>query len=101
MHHHDQIVPWGDEESLAALQRKLDVDILVNGHTHKMKVTNFGGKCILNPGSATGAYSPITRSVISIILKYFSSFFFGLVMWHHRLFCLQLREIPLTFMFMR
>ncbi|KNC71089.1 hypothetical protein SARC_16376, partial [Sphaeroforma arctica JP610] len=24
-----QIIPWGDQDSLAALQRKLDVDILI------------------------------------------------------------------------
>ncbi|EEY62539.1 vacuolar protein sorting-associated protein 29 [Phytophthora infestans T30-4] len=32
--HGHQIVPWGDQLSLAALQRKMNVDILVTGHTH-------------------------------------------------------------------
>ena len=36
--HGHQIVPWGDPESLANLQRKLDVDILITGHTHKNEV---------------------------------------------------------------
>ena len=36
--HGHQVVPWGDIESLAALQRRLDVDILVSGHTHEFKV---------------------------------------------------------------
>ena len=34
--HGHQIVPWGDLDSLAALQRRLDVDILVSGHTHEV-----------------------------------------------------------------
>lgn len=29
-----QVVPWGDKDALAILQRKLDCDILVTGHTH-------------------------------------------------------------------
>ena len=33
-----QVVPWGDMESLALLQRRLNVDILVSGHTHKFQV---------------------------------------------------------------
>lgn len=32
--HGHQVVPWGDREALALLQRKLDCDILVTGHTH-------------------------------------------------------------------
>ena len=34
MHGH-QIVPWGDAHSLAMIQRQLDVDILITGHTHR------------------------------------------------------------------
>ena len=33
-----QVVPWGEKESLAMLQRQLDVDVLITGHTHKCKV---------------------------------------------------------------
>ena len=33
-----QVVPWGDMDALGLLQRKLDVDILVTGHTHEFKV---------------------------------------------------------------
>eukprot|EP00243_Klebsormidium_subtile_P006358 TRINITY_DN2696_c0_g1_i1.p1 TRINITY_DN2696_c0_g1~~TRINITY_DN2696_c0_g1_i1.p1 ORF type:complete len:169 (-),score=21.69 TRINITY_DN2696_c0_g1_i1:483-989(-) len=36
--HGHQVVPWGDVESLAMLQRQLDVDILITGHTHQFKV---------------------------------------------------------------
>ena len=36
--HGHQVVPWGDMEAMALLQRRLDVDILVSGHTHEFKV---------------------------------------------------------------
>ena len=37
-----QVVPWGDKEALSVLQRQLDVDILITGHTHKFKVRIIG-----------------------------------------------------------
>ncbi len=40
--------------------RELDCDILVSGHTHQAKVSQFGGKYFINPGSATGVYSSIS-----------------------------------------
>jgi len=55
--HGHQIVPWGDKEALAMLQRQLDVDILVTGHTHKFETFEFQGKLFINPGSATGAFN--------------------------------------------
>ena len=33
-----QIVPQGDKHSLAMVQRRLDTDILVTGHTHEFRV---------------------------------------------------------------
>lgn len=36
--HGHQVVPWGDKEALAILQRQMDVDILVTGHTHAFEV---------------------------------------------------------------
>ncbi|EDV21722.1 Vacuolar protein sorting-associated protein 29 [Trichoplax sp. H2] len=57
--HGHQIVPWGDIESLALVQRQLDVDILITGHTHKFEAFEHENKFYINPGSATGAYSPI------------------------------------------
>jgi hypothetical protein len=33
-----QVSPWGNNEALALVQRKLDVDILISGHTHEFKV---------------------------------------------------------------
>ena len=63
MHGH-QIVPWGDTEALQIFQRQLDVDILVTGHTHKLDIQCINGKYFLNPGSATGAYSPLVENPI-------------------------------------
>jgi len=60
--HGHQVIPWGDPEGLAQLQRQLDVDILVTGHTHKFKAYEYEKKFIINPGSATGAYSPLISS---------------------------------------
>ncbi|ETO14800.1 hypothetical protein RFI_22571 [Reticulomyxa filosa] len=57
------VVPWGDTESLSAIQRQLDVDILISGHTHQFSVATVDGKCLINPGSATGAYSSIASDV--------------------------------------
>ncbi|GBG79289.1 hypothetical protein CBR_g29439 [Chara braunii] len=61
--HGHQVVPWGDVESLAMLQRQLDVDILLTGHTHQFKAYKHQGRLIINPGSATGAYSSMTYDV--------------------------------------
>eukprot|EP01089_Gocevia_fonbrunei_P021583 TRINITY_DN8439_c0_g1_i1.p1 TRINITY_DN8439_c0_g1~~TRINITY_DN8439_c0_g1_i1.p1 ORF type:complete len:185 (+),score=40.46 TRINITY_DN8439_c0_g1_i1:33-587(+) len=61
--HGHQVVPWGDRESLAMLQRKLDVDILITGHTHKFEAYEYEDKLFINPGSATGAYSGLSADV--------------------------------------
>lgn len=60
--HGHQVVPWGDLESLAAVQRELDCDILVSGHTHKNQISTYDGKYFINPGSATGSYSALNSS---------------------------------------
>ncbi|KAI8030877.1 Vacuolar protein sorting-associated protein 29 [Camellia lanceoleosa] len=62
-HASHQVVPWGDLDSLAMLQRQLDVDILVSGHTHQFRAYKHEGGIVINPGSATGAYSSITYDV--------------------------------------
>ncbi len=38
---------------------QLDVDVLVTGHTHQNGVLEYEGKFFVNPGSITGAYSPL------------------------------------------
>ncbi|KAL1527064.1 hypothetical protein AB1Y20_015748 [Prymnesium parvum] len=52
-----QVVPWGDPEALSALQRQLDCDIVITGHTHRFQAYESEGKLFVNPGSATGAFS--------------------------------------------
>jgi vacuolar protein sorting-associated protein 29 len=37
----------------------LDSDILISGHTHELRVSKYEGKYFLNPGSMTGAYTPL------------------------------------------
>lgn len=61
--HGHQVVPWGDKEALAILQRQLDVDILVTGHTHEFKCEKYEDRLQINPGSATGAYTPFNAHV--------------------------------------
>lgn len=46
------------------VQRQLDVDILITGHTHKNDVTEYEGKWFINPGSVTGAYSSLDSDII-------------------------------------
>lgn len=50
------------------LQRQLDVDIVIFGHTHKFAAYEHEGKFYINPGSATGAYNPLQRYVDSSLL---------------------------------
>ncbi|KAL7721586.1 Vacuolar protein sorting-associated protein 29 [Entamoeba marina] len=62
--HGHQVIPWGDQEALAIYQRQLDVDILISGHTHQLSTNQVNGKYFLNPGSATGAYSPLVADQV-------------------------------------
>jgi len=62
--HGHQVVPWGDPLALASVQRQMDVDILISGHTHKNEVNEYEGKWFINPGSITGAYSALDADVI-------------------------------------
>jgi vacuolar protein sorting-associated protein 29 len=62
--HGHQVVPWGDSHALAMVQRQMDVDILVTGHTHKNEVNEYEGKWFINPGSVTGAYSALDSDVV-------------------------------------
>ena len=47
--HGHQVLPWGDHVALASVRRKLDVDILVSGHTHKNEVVEHEGRYHINP----------------------------------------------------
>eukprot|EP01013_Petalomonas_cantuscygni_P027666 TRINITY_DN50776_c0_g1_i1.p1 TRINITY_DN50776_c0_g1~~TRINITY_DN50776_c0_g1_i1.p1 ORF type:complete len:221 (+),score=30.11 TRINITY_DN50776_c0_g1_i1:82-663(+) len=58
--HGHQVVPWGDSSALQMWQRKLDCDVLISGHTHVPTAVKSHGRLLLNPGSATGAYSALS-----------------------------------------
>jgi len=62
--HGHQVVPWGDQESLALINRQLDCDILITGHTNKFEAYEHENKFYVNPGSATGAYSALETDII-------------------------------------
>jgi vacuolar protein sorting-associated protein 29 len=62
--HGHQIVPWGDPHSLSIVQRQMDVDILITGHTHVNEVQEYEDRWLINPGSITGAYSCMTTEVV-------------------------------------
>ncbi|KAM8993522.1 vacuolar protein sorting-associated protein 29-like [Ara ararauna] len=62
--HGHQVIPWGDVASLALLKRKLDVDILISGHTHRFEAFEHENKFYINPGSATGAYNALETNII-------------------------------------
>ena len=69
MIHGHQVIPWGDLESLGAVQRSLGCDILISGHTHKTNVVVKDNVLFINPGSFTGAFSPLIEdSIPSFIL---------------------------------
>jgi putative phosphoesterase len=38
----------------------MGVDILISGHNHQMKLSRVGNITLMNPGSLTGAFSPLT-----------------------------------------
>jgi len=62
--HGHQILPWGDVDSLGIMQRNLGCDILISGHTHKTKILVKDNALFLNPGSFTGAFSPLIEDTI-------------------------------------
>ena len=64
MIHGHQIAPWGDPEALSNIQRQLNCDILLSGHTHVNNVSVYDGKYYINPGSISGAYSPLVSDPI-------------------------------------
>ena len=57
MIHGHQILPWGNADSLSTIQRELDCDILLSGHTHEINVKVIDNKLYINPGSISGAFS--------------------------------------------
>jgi putative phosphoesterase len=66
--HGSQIKPRGDHIQLESLARDKGFTILISGHTHKEEVfLTKNGILLLNPGSATGAWSFIASGNPSFI----------------------------------
>jgi vacuolar protein sorting-associated protein 29 len=61
--HGHQVIPWGDEEALYNKARELDCEMLITGHTHEMKHSQLHNTHFVNPGSMTGAFSPLRAEV--------------------------------------
>ena len=47
--HGHQILPWNNQTALARMRRKLNVDILISGHTHQNQVQCHDGYYHINP----------------------------------------------------
>lgn len=65
--HGHQIIPADDPSALEVAARQMDVDILISGHTHRHGASERGGRFYVNPGSATGAYSSVSRYVLVMV----------------------------------
>ncbi|CAL1708365.1 unnamed protein product [Somion occarium] len=55
--HGHQCIPTGDLNSLSAIARQMDVDVLVSGHTHRFQAIEHDKHFLVNPGSASGAWT--------------------------------------------
>ena len=64
MIHGHQVLPPGDIEALANIQRELDCDIFLSGFTHKYNIKIHDNKLFLNPGSITGSLSPLMEDCV-------------------------------------
>ncbi|MHA1712313.1 MAG: YfcE family phosphodiesterase [Candidatus Freyarchaeota archaeon] len=54
--HGTGVWPRGDERQLVKIAERMDVDILISGHTHRPAISLRNGRLLINPGSATGAW---------------------------------------------
>lgn len=55
IYHGTGITPRGDHETLLDIaENKLEVDVLLHGHTHQEEIYEEAGTLLLNPGSCTG-----------------------------------------------
>jgi len=55
--HGHQSLPLGSLDSLSAIARQMDVDVLISGGTHAVQAIEYDGRFFLNPGTATGAWT--------------------------------------------
>ncbi|KAJ1756617.1 Vacuolar protein sorting-associated protein 29 [Coemansia sp. RSA 1807] len=61
---HYMVPAHGDVDTLAATARQMDVDVLVTGSTHRFEAYEEQGRFFINPGSVTGAFSPVEAEPI-------------------------------------
>jgi vacuolar protein sorting-associated protein 29 len=61
--HGHQLLPWNSQDALVRMRQKLQVDILISGHSHQNSVQVVDGYYYLNPGSITGAYSALQEEI--------------------------------------
>lgn len=47
------------------INRQLDCDILITGHTHQFEAYEHENRFYVNPGSITGAFTPLESKVTS------------------------------------
>lgn len=84
--HGHQCLPTGDLDSLSAIARQMDVDVLISGHTHtyvtcdlelgilllirccgcssRFQAVEYDGRFFVNPGSATGAWTGLWNGCV-------------------------------------
>jgi putative phosphoesterase len=72
--HGHQVVPWGDQMALSMMRRKLDVDILISGHSHKNGVVEHEGHYHINPVRIFRAHDIRLKKIYNIIVWYTHSF---------------------------
>ncbi|OYT59841.1 MAG: YfcE family phosphodiesterase [Desulfurococcales archaeon ex4484_217_1] len=77
--HGHQVFPRGNIEGLTRIAEEMNVQILINGHTHYAKIVEVTGKhgskiVLANPGSLTGVWSGGFASMRpSLIIGYFKN----------------------------
>jgi vacuolar protein sorting-associated protein 29 len=65
--HGAQISPRGDHKQLENLANKKNYNVIISGHTHKEEIFLSNGILLINPGSATGAWSFVASRIPSFI----------------------------------
>ncbi|NHI91256.1 MAG: YfcE family phosphodiesterase [Candidatus Lokiarchaeota archaeon] len=66
--HGDVVQPRGDVNKLVSVAHNLDVNVLISGHTHADMIKYKNKVLLLNPGSATAAWSFVSSNVSSFII---------------------------------
>ena len=66
--HGDVVHPRGNVKKLISIAYNLDVNILISGHTHADMVKFRDKVLLLNPGSATAAWSFVSSNLSSFII---------------------------------